>query len=1279
MAEDVAALAITVDSSGLKEGTDELRAFETVAKRTGETVEEVRKRFETLAATRNKPSPGNKELEEQTKRLREAQQGLEALRISYNSTYAAQAKLAEATKAYNQAIASGLITHKQAAIELGKIQSSLGLARGAGFAFQQSLSGVQGQLIALSAGAGPVSTFLAGLGPAGIAAGIGLGAAVVGFEKLVKVAEDAGHKARELVNLSQATKLSVDELRGLRKVAAEFGVGGDQIETWLQRAAINIEKAQTGTGELVDALNKIDPVFAKEIQNANSMAEALDILAKAGQSAKAQGKDVALFWRDIFGRGSARADPVFTATALAGGIETLGEKSKELGGVTAAEIELRAKETIALEALDKKQKSLTATILQATTILRIQRESQQLYVGVLEVVAGAINRLQKAQADRAEQAETITRQQDETIRKYSDETRAINEVREAEEARERAAAKTGGRRAREALGISVPSLETSGLDKIAQASELISNSARKAEQSINGVSTATKKQGETAEQAYNNTAKWMGVFSQGLTIQEQADLQIKKLNKDMDAHAHGLTDAAEAASRYQKAIEAINLDTQTKQQSALIAALGELATVEMHVVATEQMIAKARQDGIQLTEQQIESIKKYTKAQQDGTLAMRQQADSLTIEAQSIGMATGAAAGFKALQERLLDDRRKGNIASEATKNAWREEAAAIGTAADAGERARIALDIKRERQALFLTDQDAQIAEKLKGLYPDVATAINSSEAAQLRFNAAIKQAKDISETFFSSWIQGWIDGKSAIDSAKAALQQISRTLIETGAKATTSTLFGNLLGGLGGGVAGGGGGLSTPVGVATAGATTAGAGGLAGLFGGGAGGLAGIFGGVAPFIGPALLGAGIGLSFLSKKSKEEEEATQAAAKAAEDAARKYKEMVDRLTAAEKAFASFEETLEPLSETERKIRDLNDAAAELSASMAALGQDTSAVAMRVNAAMDKIKKSFEKDLIAKINAATGKGFINEISDLIDEVSKLRKDAASLGVSPDLVTNYFTEAARKIIESADLSADAIADLYKQFPELNGIVIAATTNIAKFGKTINDYLNSLMLSNLSPLSPLQQLEQAKKQFGDTLAAAKLGDTAALEKITNIANDLLNSAKSFYASSKGYVDIYDLVTSSLKDLVDLGATSKTATIGSSTVQTGTSGFARGGVVSRIINNYAQGGPILSGAYNVDSVRAMLAGGEYVTKAPSVNASTLPLLEQINKTGAVNDNQRQNFVDLARTITMGLERVERRIMAVEGAYRDGTQATQDTARLIVNRTNRPGEKAA
>lgn len=89
--------------------------------------------------------------------------------------------------------------------------------------------------------------------------------------------------------------------------------------------------------------------------------------------------------------------------------------------------------------------------------------------------------------------------------------------------------------------------------------------------------------------------------------------------------------------------------------------------------------------------------------------------------------------------------------------------------------------------------------------------------------------------------------------------------------------------------------------------------------------------------------------------------------------------------------------------------------------------------------------------------------------------------------------------------------------------------------------------------------------------------------------------------------------------------------------------TTGSRMGGMIP----GYAMGGIVGNGVYDRDSVLARyagggsiaLAGGEFVTRAPSVNAMTAPILDAINRTGRAPDNDNgRYFADQNRVLLAG-----------------------------------------
>lgn len=100
----------------------------------------------------------------------------------------------------------------------------------------------------------------------------------------------------------------------------------------------------------------------------------------------------------------------------------------------------------------------------------------------------------------------------------------------------------------------------------------------------------------------------------------------------------------------------------------------------------------------------------------------------------------------------------------------------AYGKATEAIEKATVAQSIRRGRQTSLLDPQDVQIAEQLKGLYPDVGTALNSVEASAMRTNEAMRS---IGSTMSSSLTSGLADILDGTKSVSAGFADMSRAVV--------------------------------------------------------------------------------------------------------------------------------------------------------------------------------------------------------------------------------------------------------------------------------------------------------------------------------------------------------------------------------------------------------------------------------------------------------------------------------------------------------------------
>jgi hypothetical protein len=127
-----------------------------------------------------------------------------------------------------------------------------------------------------------------------------------------------------------------------------------------------------------------------------------------------------------------------------------------------------------------------------------------------------------------------------------------------------------------------------------------------------------------------------------------------------------------------------------------------------------------------------------------------------------------------------------------------------VEDATTALNKAKIANEIKFGSQTAFLSPEDVQIANQLKAIYPDVTTALNSSEASAMRLNNEMKTFSDTSRTategFASDFVHAMAQGTSAWQSFEQAgsnaLNKIADKLLQMAVDNLWSNAFGGLTG---------------------------------------------------------------------------------------------------------------------------------------------------------------------------------------------------------------------------------------------------------------------------------------------------------------------------------------------------------------------------------------------------------------------------------------------------------------------------------------------------
>jgi hypothetical protein len=210
-------------------------------------------------------------------------------------------------------------------------------------------------------------------------------------------------------------------------------------------------------------------------------------------------------------------------------------------------------------------------------------------------------------------------------------------------------------------------------------------------------------------------------------------------------------------------------------------------------------------------------------------------------------------------------------------------------------------------------------------------------------------------------------------------------------------------------------------------------------------------------------------------------------------------------------------------------------------------------------------------------------------------------------------------AAARIAQAQQLGADLA-----EVEELNALKRQQVLEqgLEGMSSTLQDFFNSLKTGSLSALSPEEQLRQARLDY-DT--AYKSGDAT---DFTQAASTLLTIARDFYASSKGYADIYRQVLTDTKQLGNL--------------DTDLPKFAAGGDHTGGLRLVGEEGPELEATgparyWDADKTVRMLQAAN----ADFDQKGTMRLAEWLGRTGAdgirdnhlvhVNDNELQALYDM------------------------------------------------
>jgi hypothetical protein len=607
----------------------------------------------------------------------------------YVSGVKAQQDYEKVTRQVNAAMAQNPALMERGNALLAAAAAQYGQAGVGARAFAAATSGVSGQLIALSAGAGPAGTFLAALGPWGVAAAVGIGAA----EKALSLMSDAAHglaqKSEELRKFSEVTGLSTNQIQALRSEASKFGVTGDEVQGAIQQFTARFNDLRVGQGELLTQVRRVNPALADQMAAATNAGDALTLFGQALQNVDNVFQRNALV-KAATGRGGLTSgafltglnvDKVTDSYVAAGKAldENLIKKLAQLE-IDIAKTSSKAQQNIASIF---SQDVLEAELKWAQTFLSISEgiKSFTPSSGWFSWTSSLLNLL-PVLGPLALLVGKVTN----------------------------------------SLPSASPSAPTS----------YGSGSGRSA---VNPLTYGQAPADPKADPRYiaNTLKDQISAMGDAATISQKLELAQKQL-------AISGKDAGLSEQQMGAAIAALNLNAAIERLNLYNAALGAGATVADQVAAKNAALLKQQQQGAGLSEQQLANSRRLNQAQADGTFALQAQIDTAKVQIQTYDMAAGASEKFRLVQTKINENLNAGRPALDGVTQEYLKLANAAGASAQALEQNRVNSTISFGGKTAFLTSEDVQIATQLKGLYGnDVPAAMASSEASALRLNNAM------------------------------------------------------------------------------------------------------------------------------------------------------------------------------------------------------------------------------------------------------------------------------------------------------------------------------------------------------------------------------------------------------------------------------------------------------------------------------------------------------------------------------------------------------------
>ena len=399
----------------------------------------------------------------------------------------------------------------------------------------------------------------------------------------------------------------------------------------------------------------------------------------------------------------------------------------------------------------------------------------------------------------------------------------------------------------------------------------------------------------------------------------------------------------------------------------------------------------------------------------------------LKADTEAVGQAEAARAGLRAEAALYAAAERAGFKDLEQFAEKFHAIRGAVEEATAALAKARAASDIKFNRQTVGLSQEDVQIAQTLRGLYPDVATALGSVEAQAIRVTNAQKTMADGFREVGKSIVTAFVTGKNVMDALVQSLDAFAGKLAGAG--------FENLISG-------------NPMQMGI-GALQLGASALISAFTGDQKAKRALeeaqqrwkdmAGQVDAFNRAA---AGIDLGPLTNSLMQLRSTYQQLAMAALEA-RDYSAISNLQETFNRGVVrtvlQFETASAVSSDLANQMKAVADEGAGLLEFLKQYGLANQGYIDSISASIarqqQELRDTFERGLVADIRNNSGVGYLNTIADAIRKVS----EASAAGVNPNVLQAWLISTAQTAVNSAKLTGDAFNDMIAQFPQLTGLV------------------------------------------------------------------------------------------------------------------------------------------------------------------------------------------------------------------------------------------------